>query len=49
MAQDQNLRSRKRGCGLVQLTSDTTRENAHRLYKRLGFKPTHTGFKLKLH
>ncbi|NVE94260.1 GNAT family N-acetyltransferase [Altererythrobacter lutimaris] len=39
---------RKRGCGLVQLTSDTTREDAHRFYERLGFKPTHTGFKLKL-
>lgn len=39
---------RKRGSGLVQLTSDTTREDAHRFYERLGFKPTHTGFKLKL-
>lgn len=41
-------RCRERGCGLVQLTSDTQRGDAHRFYERLGFKPTHTGFKLKL-
>ena len=39
---------RNRGCGLVQLTSDRQREDAHRFYERLGFVPTHTGFKLKL-
>ncbi len=39
---------RLRGCGLVQLTSDVTREDAHRFYDRLGFRATHTGFKLKL-
>jgi GNAT superfamily N-acetyltransferase len=40
--------SRRRGCALVQLTSDTSRTQAHRFYERLGFEPTHTGFKLKL-
>ncbi|WP_033291979.1 GNAT family N-acetyltransferase [Amycolatopsis jejuensis] len=40
--------SRRRGCKLVQLTSDTTRAAAHRLYERLGFTPSHTGFKLRL-
>lgn len=40
--------SRRRGCALVQLTSDTTRAGAHRFYERLGFVPSHTGFKLKL-
>jgi GNAT superfamily N-acetyltransferase len=40
--------SRRRGCALVQLTSDVQREDAHRFYERLGFVPSHTGFKLKL-
>jgi GNAT superfamily N-acetyltransferase len=40
--------SRRRGCALVQLTSDVSRTAAHRFYERLGFEPTHTGFKLKL-
>lgn len=40
--------SRRRGCTLVQLTSDTSRTEAHRFYERLGFVPSHTGFKLKL-
>ncbi|SDO25601.1 Ribosomal protein S18 acetylase RimI [Klenkia soli] len=38
----------RRGCGLVQLTSDAQRSDAHRFYERLGFAPTHTGFKLEL-
>ena len=41
-------RCREHGCGVVQLTSDRQREAAHRFYERLGFKPTHTGFKMKL-
>lgn len=40
--------SRRRGCALVQLTSDVARTDAHRFYERLGFVPSHTGFKLKL-
>ncbi|UOZ10620.1 GNAT family N-acetyltransferase [Amycolatopsis sp. WQ 127309] len=40
--------SRRRGCALVQLTSDTSRTQAHRFYERLGFEPSHTGFKLKI-
>lgn len=38
----------RRGCYLVQLTSDNQRPEAHRFYERLGFVPSHTGFKLKL-
>ena len=38
----------RRGCSLVQLTSDRTRSDAHRFYERLGFTPSHVGFKLEL-
>jgi GNAT superfamily N-acetyltransferase len=40
--------ARARGCVLVQLTSDATRTDAHRFYERLGFVPSHVGFKLTL-
>jgi GNAT superfamily N-acetyltransferase len=38
--------SRRRGCGLVQLTSAVERVDAHRFYERLGFTASHVGFKL---
>ncbi|PBC77410.1 L-amino acid N-acyltransferase YncA [Streptomyces sp. TLI_235] len=41
-------RSRELGAGLVQLTSDATRTDAHRFYERLGFTASHLGFKLAL-
>lgn len=40
--------ARRRGCGLVQLTSDKRRTGAHRFYARLGFTATHEGFKLPI-
>lgn len=40
--------ARRRGCSLVQLTSDRRRTDAHRFYERAGFEPTHFGFKLSL-
>ncbi|WP_103535884.1 GNAT family N-acetyltransferase [Streptomyces sp. SM11] len=40
--------SRRQNCQLVQLTSDVTREDAHRFYERLGFTASHVGFKLAL-
>ncbi|GAA2053584.1 GNAT family N-acetyltransferase [Catenulispora yoronensis] len=40
--------SREAGCGLVQLTSNNERPDAHRFYERLGFVQSHLGFKLKL-
>ncbi|WP_030319502.1 GNAT family N-acetyltransferase [Streptomyces sp. NRRL B-3229] len=40
--------SRRHRCRLVQLTSDTTRTDAHRFYERLGFTASHVGFKLAL-
>ena len=39
---------RARGCRMVQLTSDVSRLDAHRFYQRLGFAPSHVGFKLLL-
>lgn len=33
-------------CGLVQLTTDKNREDAHRFYDRLGFIASHEGMKL---
>jgi GNAT superfamily N-acetyltransferase len=40
--------ARRRGCALVQLTSDKTRLDAHRFYLRLGFVASHEGMKLAL-
>lgn len=40
--------ARRQGCSLVQLTSDASREGAHRFYERLGFTASHVGFKLTL-
>jgi GNAT superfamily N-acetyltransferase len=40
--------ARKRGCGLVQLTSDKRRPEAHAFYEALGFQATHEGYKLPL-
>lgn len=40
--------SRRQDCQLVQLTSDSSRRDAHRFYERLGFTASHVGFKLQL-
>lgn len=41
-------RARAEHMRLVQLTSNAARTDAHRFYARLGFAPSHLGFKLKL-
>ncbi|WP_407354317.1 GNAT family N-acetyltransferase [Luteimonas sp. R10] len=40
--------ARASGAGIVQLTSDRSRGDAHRFYQRLGFEPSHVGFKMPL-
>jgi GNAT superfamily N-acetyltransferase len=40
--------ARARGCGVVQLTSNKKRVDAHRFYQRLGFAQSHEGFKYPL-
>lgn len=41
-------RASRRGCRLVQLTTDNRRPDALRFYEQLGFKATHAGMKLPL-
>ncbi|MBJ6761779.1 GNAT family N-acetyltransferase [Myxococcaceae bacterium JPH2] len=38
-------RARARGCGMMQLTTDKRRLEAHRFYARLGFAASHEGMK----
>jgi GNAT superfamily N-acetyltransferase len=40
--------ARRRGCTLIQLTSDKRREDAIRFYARLGFTASHEGLKLRV-
>jgi GNAT superfamily N-acetyltransferase len=37
---------KEHGCVLVQLTTDKSRDAAHRFYSSLGFEASHVGFKL---
>ncbi len=41
-------RARSAGCGIMQLTSDKSRADAHRFYERLGFEASHLGMKIAL-
>ncbi|RJS15611.1 GNAT family N-acetyltransferase [Corallococcus sp. H22C18031201] len=41
-------RARARGCGMMQLTTDKRRVEAHRFYARLGFTASHEGMKCPL-
>jgi len=48
MMRDAIDRARDAGCGLVQLTTDTRRQDARGFYEGLGFTPSHVGMKLAL-
>lgn len=48
LVRDAIERARAAGCGLVQLTTDRARPDAHRFYERLGFTASHVGMKLPL-
>lgn len=48
MMRDAIARARLDGCTLVQLTTDRSRDAAHRFYERLGFVASHWGMKLDL-
>jgi len=39
---------RKRGCSMVQLTTDKERPEAHKFYEKLGFFASHLGYKKTL-
>lgn len=48
MFQDAEMRARAAGCGLLQLTMNKDRTDSRRFYERLGFTPSHIGFKRNL-
>ncbi|MEX2618196.1 MAG: GNAT family N-acetyltransferase [Alphaproteobacteria bacterium] len=48
LMRDAITRSRDAGAGLVQLTTDISRPDAHRFYEALGFVNSHAGMKLPL-
>ena len=41
-------RARAAGAGVLQLTTDKSRSRAHAFYDRLGFSPSHIGYKKSL-
>ena len=45
---DAEARARAAGASLMQLTSNASRTDAHRFYERLGYAPSHIGFKKPL-
>ncbi len=48
MLADAEARALAAGCGLMQLTMNATRADARRFYERIGFEPSHVGFKKAL-
>ena len=45
MFDDVEARARAADCALIQLTMNAERDDAKRFYERLGFTPSHIGFK----
>lgn len=48
LMRDAEMRAVDAGCSLIQLTTNRTREAAHRFYERAGYTPSHIGFKKTL-
>lgn len=48
MMADAEARAREAGCGLIQLTTNATRDRARAFYESLGFTPSHIGYKRDL-
>ncbi len=48
LMREAEARAQARGCGLVQLTTDKRRADAHRFYERLGYAASHVGMKKPL-
>lgn len=48
LVRDAESRAREAGCGLIQLTTNTVRADAQAFYERLGFTPSHIGYKRDL-
>ena len=48
LIEDAADRARAAGCVLIQLTTHRTRADTHRFYERLGFTPSHIGYKRDL-
>lgn len=48
LVRDAEARARAAGCGLLQFTTNRARTEAHRFYERLGFTPSHIGYKKTL-
>lgn len=45
LIEDAETRARQAGCQLLQFTTYKARNDAHRFYERLGFTPSHIGYK----
>lgn len=48
LIRDAEARAHAAGCSLIQFTTNKTRDDAHRFYDRLGFTPSHIGYKKPL-
>ncbi|MFV0303139.1 MAG: GNAT family N-acetyltransferase [Paracoccus sp. (in: a-proteobacteria)] len=48
LIRDAETRARAAGCRLMQFTTNKARADAHRFYDRMGFTPSHIGYKKPL-
>ncbi|MCF3974727.1 GNAT family N-acetyltransferase [Paracoccus salsus] len=48
LIRDAEARAREAGCALMQFTTSKARSEAHRFYDRMGFTPSHIGYKKPL-